>query len=166
MSTDRSAKGNLDGRDGAAFPTPEQRFFEPQFAKDGVVARADAVQTGPAAMGADVDVQGPAAQGFKLLLGRVRAGLVLLRCAFQLRVLRLQIVALELKCRVLRLQEPDVLTKYRRTAVLVDELSQEFKWSHGLPLRWVPSEKRRVYGAGAMSVVQVRPDRSEGANVN
>lgn len=139
-----SAKRDFEGRDGAAVPATEQRLAQAHVAEDGVGAGADAVQPCPVAAGADLGVDRAGAQGFKLLLSRCRAGLVLLRCALKLRVLRLQISALAFKCRVLRLQEPDVLTKHRRTAVLVDELLQEFEWSHGLPVRWVASEKRRA----------------------
>ena len=43
-------------------------------------------------------------------------------------VLKLQILALSLKCRVLVLDEPKALLEYRRTAVLVDKRLNQFKY--------------------------------------
>lgn len=112
-------------------------LFQPQGAECGVGPGAHLLQRRVGAVRAYPVGWVAPLNPVQRLLGRFSVGLVLRHSAFQLRVLRLQIAATALKCRVLGLEQPDVLAKHRRTAMLVDELLKQFEWSHGLPVRKV-----------------------------
>ena len=130
-----SDKGHLDEAVASASPASVDRLLQADFVEKGVRSGADTLQVEPGAVVAHPGVRRTRLQRTKRLLGLVRAGLVLHKVALKLRLFRLRIAAAAFKCRVLGLQEPDVLAKDRRTAARVDQLLQKFEWSHGLPVR-------------------------------
>lgn len=71
-----------------------------------------------------------AAKSGKLTRGIARGLFKLEVCSLKLFKLRLQIAVLGFKYRLLGLQEPKLLTKNRRTAVLVDQALKRFKKYH------------------------------------
>ena len=137
-----SSRRNFEEAVGAAAPAAVERFLDANSPEDGVRAGSGSDEIGACALGADLSVKRPRFDRLQLLLCRLRAALVLADAALKLRALRLQISATVFKCRVLGIQEPKVLAKHRRTAVLVDELLKKFKWSHGLPVGIDRSQRR------------------------
>lgn len=110
---------------GAVF-TDETGLFDADGAKCGVRSVAGSAQLGAAA--------GVAPVGGVRIGQRLRHAAALCKCHLYLlyfRVRRLElglrIIMASLKCRLLRLQEPKVLLKNRRTAVLVDKFFERLK---------------------------------------
>jgi hypothetical protein len=136
--------GDLEERVGTAPVAPEHGLLQPDAAERGVWPGAGAAQPAGAALRAHPGADIPTPKGLELFFGRLYVAFVLLDAALKLRVLRLQITATSLKCRLLGLQEPKVLAKHRRTAVLVDELLDQFQWVHGLPLQKVHKRAARA----------------------
>lgn len=141
-----SSRRDLEETGRAACPAAVDGLIDPKAAEDGMRPGAGSGEIRAGALGADPGVKRSRFDRLQLLLCRLRAALVLADAALKLRALRLGIAATSFKCRVLGLQEPKVLAKHRRTAVLVDELLKEFKWSHGLPVG-VDRSRRRVGAA-------------------
>ena len=143
MQREDSAKGHLDEGLAPAGPAAVDGLAQPHVAEERVIAGAGPLQAGAGAVVADPGARLTRLQCCQRVLRLVRAAYVLRKAGLQLGLLRLRIAATAFKCRVLGLQEPDVLAKDRRTAALVDQLLQKFKWSHGLPVGLMTAAERR-----------------------
>lgn len=127
--------GEFDVRDAGAGLAAQHGLAQPDLSEDWVGPGADAAQCAAAAMAAHDAGQWAALQRAHRSFKRLKAKLMLVYFRTLLCVLRLQIVALALQGRLLRLDQPQLLAKYRRRAVFVDQFLDKFEWSHGWPLR-------------------------------
>lgn len=121
--------GQLEPALVSAVFTDEACLFEADDGKCGVRSVAGAAQPGAAAS--------VAAVGGMRIGERLRQAAAIGKChlyLFYFRVRRLElgvrIIVAELKCRLFGLQEPKVLLKNRRTAVLVDKFFERVKKAH------------------------------------